>query len=216
MIDEEALVSTRAQAIKDANNLKQLEEIKEIREDEPVEEIGPRTIKPLDAITEINNPTSKDHPVGIKIYNCGSGSANRRYKYATLGYSPLQLLHHRWGHASESMIKRTLQLKGVQGAGVAYDEIKNESLPYCDTCHKGKINPVTTTVYAPFQKIDIHYFKGPITPMSINKYNGFYLLSDNNKHYLKAYLTNSKTTELEVLKDFQIELYLCHLRITGT
>ena len=66
------------------------------------------------------------------------GTAAKKGKWSSALMSKLEHLHHRWGHVSIDVIKEALRHKGVNGALVDYDEIKDESIRLCPSCEIGK------------------------------------------------------------------------------
>jgi len=137
-----------------------------------------------------------------------TGTAPRRLVQTTFRSTPQDLLHRRWGHASEESIKRALRLDAVIGANMDYQEFKDSHLSNCFDCRKGKMrrfvhNPVTNRIYKVLEKINIDY-KGPFRTKTIHGETGFFLFVDQLSGYLKPYLIrhNNSTTLLGCLIDF--------------
>ncbi len=128
------------------------------------------------------------------------GSAPRRLLGTTVGLSPLEILHQRWGHLGEHNIKRALRLKMVNGAKYSYNDIKNSTMRICFNCQRGRMKAFTTPdnvvqkQYLPFEKIAIDY-KGPFPVRSVHNNNGFYLCSDNESSMVFVFPTDNKGEE---------------------
>jgi len=78
---------------------------------------------------------------GVKAEPGSNGTAPKRLVQASFLSTPQDLLHRRWGHASEEAIKRAIRLE--------YNETKETHLSNCYDCRKGRMrrfvhNPVTT------------------------------------------------------------------------
>jgi hypothetical protein len=74
------------------------------------------------------------------------GSAPKKWKSQLLGGNNLELLHHRWGHVSEHVIKEGLKKESVKGSLVDYEKIKNETIRICPDCLKGKMTHLPKTM----------------------------------------------------------------------
>jgi hypothetical protein len=145
---------------------------------------------------------------GVNAEPKRNGTAPKRLVQTTFRSTPQDLLHRRWGHASEESIKRALRLDAVIGANMKYDEIKDTHLSNCFDCRKGRMrrfvhNPITTRIYKVLEKINID-FKGPFRTKTIHGETGFFLFVDQLSGYLRPYLIrqNNSATLLACLIDF--------------
>ena len=145
---------------------------------------------------------------GVKAEPGRNGTAPKRLVQTTFLSTPQDLLHRRWGHASEESIKRALRLDAVVGANMEYNEIKDTHLSNCYDCRKGRMrrfvhNPVTARIYNVLEKINID-FKGPFRTKTIHGETGFFLFVDQLSGYLRPYLIrqNNSATLLACLIDF--------------
>jgi transposase InsO family protein len=139
-----------------------------------------------------------------------TGSAQRRMIVPTQGYNVLELLHHRWGHASEWAIKRALRLRSVAGANAKYDQIRDMHIRFCTDCYKGRMRafpsqPVSTRVWEVLNKVGLDW-KGPFRVLTPHKERGFYLFADQQSHYLAVYLCQSRSEALDCLRDFKAKV----------
>jgi hypothetical protein len=142
--------------------------------------------------------------------NNAKGSTPGRLKSTTVGLSPLQVLHRRWGHLSEYNIKKALKLGMVDGAKYTYDDIKSSTLPVCFDCLRGRMKAFVNKpsdesdkVYKPFEKIACDY-KGSFPNLSVHGNNGFYLIVDAGTKYVYAFCCKSKDEDVlhEVLNEY--------------
>lgn len=115
----------------------------------------------------------------------------------------LEILHRRWGHASETAIKKILKRMNVDGAGVDFTTVKDLHLPYCEDCYKGKMRQSSNKqpsqeVWEVLEKIGIDWKDLPKqTPY---KEKGFFLFSDQKSHYVFPYLCGSRSEALPALQ----------------
>ncbi len=147
------------------------------------------------------------------------GTAPSRLKAVTLGRTPLEAIHARWGHLGVQNIKNALKHNMVKGSGVKYDDIKNDTMPICFDCMRGRMKvftPPSPVVrdYKPFDKVAIDY-KGKF-PLSVHKNNGFYLISDASTNLVRAYACKSRheSVMLNILNAFRteiVEMYGYHI-----
>ena len=149
---------------------------------------------------------SVTHPRVIDPGDDVRGSAPVRPISRVQGYNKLEILHHRWGHASEHAIKTTLMNKAVLGAGATYEQIKDLKLGFCQHCYEGKMTELPThqqslSQWNVLEKICVDY-KGPFPVQTYDGKTGMLLFVDQRSSYTKAYLVESKTELLDCLKDF--------------
>jgi hypothetical protein len=151
-----------------------------------------------------NNDNNSRHDV--------QGSAPKRLASSIVNMRPIELLHNRWGHLGENNIKKAIRLNMVTGAKYTYDEIKNDKLPICFNCMRGRMKTFVDSTgnvrnYKPFEKIAIDY-KGKFPMKSRNGCNGFYLISDASTDFVYAYPCNGKSAPimLQILDKFRIEI----------
>jgi hypothetical protein len=92
----------------------------------------------LDGEDVIPHPRISSTAILFPLVTNVKGSANRRLSSAQRDRSILDLLHLRWGHASEASIKRAIKNQAVSGARVGYEDIKDMHLQFCESCFMGK------------------------------------------------------------------------------
>ena len=143
------------------------------------------------------------------------GSYNRRsVAKTTEGVAPMNLLHQRTGHLADNKIKKVAKHKIASGLQYSYEEIKDQSSGMCPACEEGGMKASAredrsqSSSEIPFQKFAIDY-KGKFQVVSIDGYNGFYLICDYLSNYLMVFMVKSKGQKVvtEILKEFYEEVY---------
>jgi hypothetical protein len=136
-----------------------------------------------------------------------NGSAPKKWKSQLLGGNNLELLHHRWGHVSEHVIKEGLKNESVKGSLVDYGKIKNESIRICPDCLKGKMTHLPKTVsdtdYSNKPKFNIVSTddKGPFRVESFSgHYKYFDLFSFKSSRWLSVLFKKKKNEFYDNLK----------------
>lgn len=104
-------------------------------------------------------------------------------------------IHKKYGHLSENRIKLAIR-DGLVNFGFDYSTIKDQKLPFCIDCMRGRMKAsarknTTHTQYGLFEKI-AHDWKGPFPIKSVNGYSGYHLFSDNYSNWLWAYFDKGK------------------------
>ena len=142
------------------------------------------------------------------------GSAQPRLSQLTAGQGGLDLLHRRLGHISETKLKHGLKHNIWTGAQFTHEELKDQRLKFCPECFEGGMKafprqPVSEKEVKPGEKFCVDY-KGPFSVVSIDGYNGFYLLCDYGSNYLMVFLVKSKNSEATktVLEEFYRKIKL--------
>lgn len=107
----------------------------------------------------------------------------------------IMTIHKKYGHLSENRIKLAIR-DGLVNFGFDYSTIKDQKLPFCIDCMRGRMKAsarknTTHTQYGLFEKI-AHDWKGPFPIKSVNGYSGYHLFSDNYSNWLWAYFDKGK------------------------
>jgi transposase InsO family protein len=132
------------------------------------------------------------------------GSSHLQPRAFSYGLNPLEVLHVKNGHASESVIKWALKHKTSVGMGYTYADVKDLTLPPCAACLEGKMRAfpsppsLTLRVYAPFE-----YISGDILIWNRTSVRGFrftVLYIDKGTSMLFNYHMKTKS---EILRTFQ-------------
>ena len=173
-----------------------------------VESVFSCVTEPTEGNPSISLTTSDEH---LRV----QGSAPNRLLGTTIGLSPLEILHQRWGHLGEHNIKKALRLKMVNGAKFNYDDVKDSTMRICFNCQRGRMKAfskddnITNKKYKPFEKIANDY-KGPFPIQSIHHNNGFYLASDSESSMVFAFPTASKgeSVLLNILNEIKLNIEL--------
>lgn len=133
------------------------------------------------------------------------GSAQIKNRATIAGLNPLEVLHVKLGHASESLIKWIVRNGIVNGLGYNYDQIKNLHLPVCDACMKGKMKalPVPLSVsnkeYSVFELLSLDIIA--LNTRSIRGFNYSAIYVDKCTTKVFAYHMPNKTKLLQTLID---------------
>lgn len=138
------------------------------------------------------------------------GSASRRPIYVQHGFNPLEILHNRWGHASESAIKRTLREAKVRGSGVTYDQIKDLTLRFCMDCLRGRMRAFARAPTGSDEDFEVLECIGadykPFGARSMYGHKGFLILSDRRSHWVAIYPVRSKLEIVDCMDTFNREV----------
>lgn len=123
---------------------------------------------------------------------------------------PLEILHKRFGHASEGVIRRALQNKNFADCEFSYEDVKDSKLKFCPSCFEGKMKAFSSpdtdrrNELQLFEKMAIDY-KGKFRTPSVHGHTGFYLVSDYASRYVFAFPCKSKGEEtlMPILEEYK-------------
>jgi hypothetical protein len=143
------------------------------------------------------------------------GSAPKKWKSQQIGGTELELLHHRWGHPSEHVMKEGLKHNSIKGSLVEYEGIKNENIRVCPDCLKGRMTHLprswSDTDYSNKSKFHVVATddKGPFRVESFSgHYKYFDLFSFKSSRYLSVLFKRKKD---DLYDNFKQIIYNCDL-----
>jgi hypothetical protein len=146
----------------------------------------------------------------LNAINLSEGSAPRKFKTAIGSMTPLDYLHHRWGHPTEKVIKEGIRRGSVNGTLVDEALVTRENLSFCPDCLRGKMSdlPETSseTDYSNCGPLDLVATdsKGPFSTQShFGHYKYFDLFSYKTSQWMSV---RFKKTKDEVYKNVLDEI----------
>ncbi|MDP3780761.1 MAG: GAG-pre-integrase domain-containing protein, partial [Nitrosopumilaceae archaeon] len=161
-----------------------------------------------DTLTDDQFPNEEgniSHEVEERVNLDVKGSSGTKPIQTFAGVEPLQLLHRRLGHISETKIKEGLKNDVWTGAQYKFEDVKESHLKLCKECQEGRMkafarvkDPSQTKVEL-FEKFGVDY-KGKFLIKSVDGYTGFYLFCDFYSNYLAIFLVKSKDERVTLSK----------------
>lgn len=139
------------------------------------------------------------------------GAAPNRLNKFHSNINPLNVLHNRFGHINEGLIKAMVSSGNVLGVEYTYDQIKKLHMDPCDACMRGKMTklPAKATLqpgdYKPFEKMASDIV-GKMNVISVqgNKYLILYI--DYKTNFIIPYFVTRKSHLLNTFKDLYKEV----------
>ena len=138
--------------------------------------------------------------------NCGITDENHHeYAFANLPNENdkkrnlLEIWHDRWGHPSETVMKKAIENDAIEGLNISKEQLKKMNLRLCPQCYKGKMTHLpsheSTTDLSNYKNFEILCTdeKGPFKVESYpNKWKHLDLFSFKSSHYVIALFKRRK------------------------
>ena len=139
-----------------------------------------------------------------------SGSSQTNPKSLRGGFTSMQWLHLRLGHAGRDAILKMVKDGSINGCGVSFEELsKDNTWFHCNSCEHGRMHsfPIPASItrrdYGIFQFITSDFI--PFRKPSTRGYVGSYIYGDRASGKLWSYLVKSKDEWLATYQLLQAE-----------
>ena len=166
---------------------------------------------PKEIITATQNvPVIKPVRPNLSQLQLQSGSAKSNSKSLRGGFSSMQWLHLRLGHAGRDAILKMVKDGSINGFGVSFEELTNDNTWFhCNSCEHGRMHsfPIPASItrrdYGIFEFITSDFI--PFRKSSTRGYVGSYIYGDRASGKLWSYLVKSKDEWLATYQLLQAE-----------